>query len=225
MAGTNAQKQRVLRINVRFIMKILKQMWITFKEKRFDLLFNFIAMIAGILIAFQLDGCARQKSMNEETITRIGIMYLETQYNITNASEIYTTYSDANSLNIRMGRLENSAASLVLQNENVFHVLTPSQVSLIQSYIDALNLVNQMNERYFEHLDTVGYKTTYNGRLARTKLRENAASFLAVSYVFEKEFKNFFNKKRNELRKIKEIEATIKVAKRKILDGKFKLNK
>ena len=206
-------------------MKILRQMWITLKEKRFDLLFNFIAMIAGILIAFQLEGCARQRSMNEETITRIGIMYLETQYNITNAGEIYDTYLDVNSLAIRMGRLENSAASLVLQNENVFHVLTPSQVSLVQSYINTLNLVNQMNERYVEHLDTVGYKKTDNGRLARTKLRENAASFLAVSYVFEKEFKNYFDKKSNELRKIREMEATIKVAKQKILDGKFKLGK
>lgn len=206
-------------------MKVLREMWISLKEKRFDLLFNFVAMIAGILIAFQLEGCARQRSINDETITRIGIMYLETQYNITNGSEIYTTYSDANSINVRIGRLENSAASLVLEDENIFHILTPLQVSLIQSYIDALNLVNQMNERYFEHLDTVGYRTTENGRFIRTKLRENIASFLATSYVFEHEFKKYFDKKGKELRKIKEIEMKIKLAKQKILDGNFKLSK
>jgi hypothetical protein len=208
-------------------MRILQEMWVSFKEKRFDILFNFIAMIAGILIAFKLEGYARQKAVNDGTITKIEIMYLESQYNIIDANKIYTTYSDTNSITVNVDRLGNSAASLVLQDENVFNVLTHLQVSLIQSYIDALDSVNQTNEKYFEHLDTVGYKTTANGRLVRTRIRENAASFLAVSHVFENEFKKFFDEKDKdrELKRIKELNTTIKTDKQKILDGKFKLMK
>ena len=223
--GTVYRKRCLFLINRRFIMKILQEMRISFKEKKFELLFNFIAIISGVLIAFKLEDCAKKRAMNDGTITRIGIMYLESQYNITEANEIFKTYSDTNSISVSVDRLDKSAASLVLQNENVFNVLTTLQVSLIQSYIDALNTVNRMNETYFEHLDAVGYRTTDNGRLIRTKLRENTASFLATSYVFECEFKKFFDKKGNELREIEKFEATIKKAKQKILDGKLKLGK
>ena len=184
---------------------------------------NFIVMIIGILIGFYLEGLRKQHQFDKVSKTKLHIMYLETQYNIKIAKELYDCYSIKNSIQINLKRLDMSTAKIAFEDENIFRLLTPNKISLIRAYLEEAQSVNKFNDSYNEYLGDTNYKVTENGEKYREKIVDLASSFLATGYVVQQEFLEFFNEDIYDQAELEKIEKMIKKAKQKVLSGQFSI--
>jgi len=201
------------------------EIFTTFRDKKYELLLNFVAMIIGVLVGFQLEGIRKQNSLNRNTRTKLHIMFLESEYNLTIGKNIYDICIDTTTQKLNFKKLDDLAARITFEDENVFNILQPYKISLIRSYIDAIHTLNITNEKYINYLESIGYKNNSKAESLKKLVEKNSLGFLATCYVLQQEFKSFFNKKEYEKRKIKEVELEIQKAKELILQGKFKTEK
>lgn len=167
-------------------------------------------MLAGVLLGFQLDGYLKQRSMDNATTARLHVVYLESEYNFRTGKEMYGSYTDTESSGIYLKRLDDYAARAAFQDENILHLISPYQLSLIRSYIDGINTVNATSELYVYYSGTVEGKITSGGKDLRNSIKENALTFLALCAVLQQELRDFFDKRGYDQKDIKTAESRIK---------------
>lgn len=202
-----------------------KGIFVTLRDKKYELLFNFFVMIIGILVGFQIEGRIKQNSLNNNTRTKLHFMYLESQYNVTVGKSIFEVSSDTTRQTININKLDDIAAKAVFHDENIFNILQPYKFSLVRSYIEGIQTLNAANEKYMNYIESINYGNNLKAEKLKNFVRKNSSAFLATCYVLQQEFESYFNTNEYDRRKIKEVELEIKKAKENVLQGKFKLEK
>jgi len=191
------------------------------KVEKYMIMINFFVMIVGILIGFYLEGIRKQHELNKITKTKLHMMYLESQYTIKVGKELFDCYSNTNTIQINLKRLDVRAANSVLEDDNKFRLLEPHKITLIRAYVEAAQIVDEYNERYNDYISTINYQITETGKKYREKIMDLSASFMATCYLVQQEFLEYFNEDIYNQSQIEDIESTIQEAKQKVLTGKF----
>lgn len=184
------------------------------KRKKWDLFFNFIAMliagIIGIVIGFQLQEWRNQKLINHVTTTKLHNMYSKLEYNVIVGKDMYEHYSDTKSKTIFIKKLDDFAAKAVLRDGHILNRLSPYKISLLQSYIDTIDTINTTNEQYINYLRAVDYKITSDNINFRETIKIQTENFLALCCMLRLEFKDIVPKKDYDRERIGNIAKEIK---------------
>ena len=190
---------------------------------KFELLVNFIAMtiagIIGIMIGFRCEGYRQQRTRDRITNSKLAIMYLESEYNLSISRQMYKNYSNIKLTTFTPKILDDTAARVAFQDENMVNVLPNYQISLIRGYISGIITINYINDKYITYLKSVKFMHTSGGEVFRNSLKQDTAGFLALCGFLRKEFKRYFIKKEIELEMIRNYREKIRKMKDGILKG------
>lgn len=186
---------------------------------------NFFVMIIGISIGFKWEGIRKQKELDRISYTKLHIMNLEARYNLDTALELFDSYSDTKALRINLKKLNTSVANNVIEDENIFRLLKPYQISFIHAYLQGAQTLNEYNEQYNSYLLDVDYEITEKGGIFREKVTNECAGFIAGTHLLQGELKEYFDLELYDLSKIDSIEINIQSVKRKVLNRQFTTGK
>lgn len=189
-----------------------------FKEKKYELLFSFMAMVVGIVIGFQLENVRQNISDNNSTKLKLHYMHLDTQYNFDLSTKLLDAYSDPDLLNTYIMFLDEQSTRAVLEDENIFNVLPHYNVSLIRSYLDALLVVNNMHKQYIDYTNLAKYSQIQDIIMYRESLKENIVAFISTLMEIQTQLKEYFDINLYDREKIKESELRIKARKNVLMD-------
>ena len=198
------------------------RLWLS--KHKFEVLSGFLVAVAAVYIAFYLAAWSEQKIIDKTTQNRLKLAYMENLYNGIAAKEILDTYADANSLGINVNRPNSIAALAVFQDSNVLQFLPIHKVSLLISYVDSVNTLNQSLLVHLRILETQKYRMTTQEKEARQNVYKNAAAMFAMSFVLREELKEFYDEQSPDWENIKRIENRIKFVKEKALKGEVTLS-
>ena len=186
---------------------------------------EFIVTMFGVWAAFWLAGWSGQAALNENTLQRLQLAYMENLYNGTAAKEILDTFADVNSLSINVNHPDSTAALAAFQDSNVLQFLPIHKVSLLRSYVNSISTLNQSLQVYQGLLETQNYRRTTQVKESRQNVHENAAAVFAMSFVLLEELKEYRDEQSPDWENIKRIENRIKFVKGKALKGEVTLSK
>jgi hypothetical protein len=124
----------------------------------------------------QLQGEEKQFQGQRETAiqTKIKMMRLETDYNYTNAKQLWATYNSEDASKVNVGGLSDVSAQYVLADEYASDYLNESQLIIILGYIKSISVLNSSNEIY------IGYNS-----MQRTKIREDVKRHVAQYFAYD----------------------------------------
>lgn len=202
-----------------------KEILNTLRDKKYELLINFFVMLIGIILGFQIEGRIKQISLNNNTRTKLHIMYLESEYNIIKAKHIYDICSDKTILKISFKKLDDLAARAATNDENIFNILQPNKISLTLGYIDAIQTLNSTYETYINYLESIGYENNSKAEALKEIVKDNSIGFIATCCVFQQKLKPTLDEKEYDKKELSEIDLEIQKAKENISRGNFKLEK
>ena len=202
-----------------------KEILTTLREKKYEFLINFIVMLIGIILGFQIEGKIKQISLNKTTKTKLQIMYLESEYNLINAKHIYDLCNDNTSIKISFKKMDDLAARAVTNDENIYNILQPDKISLTLGYIDVIQTLNLTYETYINYLESIGYINNPKAESLKEIVKENSVSFMATCCVLQQKLKSSIDEKRYDRKELSETELEIQKAEENILQGRFQIEK
>jgi hypothetical protein len=175
-------------------MAVFKTLWRWLNKH--EVISGLFVTILGVWIAFWLTGLGEQSSLDRVTKQRLHLAVLEAQYNIRDANEILNDYAEAvdpNRLKVNVRRLNSTAATAAFCDAHILSLLPLHKVSLLNGYMNEINLLNQTLQMHQGVLESQGYKTTSQEREFRQKVCDNAAGVIAMAKVLEEEFSEYFD--------------------------------
>jgi hypothetical protein len=193
-----------------------------------EVISGFFVTMLGVLAAFWLAGLDEQRAMDRTTKQRLHLVVLEAEYNGKFAREIFgdcAEAADPNVIRSSVRRLNTAAATAAFQDAHVLSLLPLHKVSLLNSYLSDVGLLNQALQMHQGVLESQGYKTTPQERDVRQKVRENAADVSASALVLQEELTEYFDKTLYNFEELKRIQDRINFIKEKTLKGEASLSK
>ncbi|MGB2863155.1 MAG: hypothetical protein WBC05_07495 [Sedimentisphaerales bacterium] len=220
MPGHNDVKTTKFRTHAWTFMKLC---WCWFK-KHFP---EFIVTMFGVWAAFGLAGWSEQRALNKTTQQRLMLTQLESRYNSIIARRILDGYADPNRVTIHVNRPTSTATLITLQDTNVMKFLPLVKVSMLKSYVNCINVLNQSLQVYDGIVETQNYKNTTHEESARLQVRTNAAFMLGMITVLQKELYEYVYDKDKifDEERADKMNDRVKYIQRQALKGEFPLSK
>lgn len=203
----------------------LPEYWSWIKEHKYEVISGFIVAVSAVYIAFWLAWWGEQRGLRRTTKQKLHLVYLEAQYNITDAKGILDGYGDPNSFGINLNRPNSMAASVALEDANILAFLPLHKVSLLRSYANAISTLNQSLQVHQGVLESLNYNDGIQEKQARQIVSKNAAAVCAGAHVLQEELKEYVDETFFDQGEAERIENRIKSIKRKALKGEVSLSK
>ncbi len=205
------------------VIKKCKLLW-RFISNR-DFLISFVATMLGVLVAFWLNDFWHQNYQDKITKHRLHLVVLESQYNGSIAHEVLKVYSNINSMCFSIKRVDSTAARIAFEDGNLFKLLPFHKVSLIKSYIESMDTLNQSLDTYSDYLFSVHFKRDSQNDEFVSTVRNNCAAAIAISIVLRRSLNSYFNSDEYQHDKLLKMEKQIKEVSQKALRGEVKPSK
>ena len=199
-----------------------------------ELLMRFVISVLGVALGvslgFVVDRCRTQKVANEVTSARLHVMFLEINHNIEFSMDVLEFASEPETYKANISDVHLDAAELAFHDDNIFEVVPPEVVILIQHYIETGKVLSSRNGKYLDYAASYGFSIPEDREHIadgfKEKLKVNAAEFAAPCDQLQQELPKYFDKSiyaKEETRKAKaELEATLEWTEQKILRGEYK---
>lgn len=203
--------------------QFVRALW--FRVRTPDFATAFLATLCGVLVAFVLHDCWNQHQLNRATRQHLHLVYLESQYNITIAQRALNAFLRSTAQTVVIDRSAHSAATRAIHDGNVFSLLPPVKLTLLRSYVGALDGLNDSLDLFRDYLFNSSVRPLPAGdRLVQT-VRSSAAAAVAVCIVVQLEFEEYFDKRMYDKKRIQKIETQVEDLKQKALLGKTGVSK
>jgi hypothetical protein len=189
-----------------------------------------LGVALGVSLGFVVDRCRTQKVANEVTSARLHVMFLEINHNIVFSRDVLELASEPETYKAIISDVHLDAAELAFHDDNIFEVVPPEVVILIQHYIETGRVLSSRNGKYLDYAASYGFIIPEDGEHIadgfKEKLKANAADFGAACYLLQQELPKYFDKSiyaTEETQEAKaELEATLESIQQKILRGEYK---
>ncbi len=176
----------------------------------------------GVFAAFWLNDSWHQNYQDQITKRRLHLVVLESQYNGSIAHEVLKMYSSQNSMCFSIKRVDSTAARIAFEDDNLFRLLPLYKVSLIRSYIESMDILNQSLDVYSDYLSSVQFKKDSQNDEFVSTVRNNCAAAIAICIVLRKSLNSYFDPDEYQHDKMREMERQLKEITQKALRGEVK---
>lgn len=190
-----------------------------------DFLTAFSATMLGVLTAFVLQDCWHHHQLDSATRQHLHLVYLESEYNITIAQNSLDKFLGSMAQKVVIDRTAHPMASQAIHDENILSLLPAEKLSLLGSYVNALDVLNDSLDLHREYLINSLVRPLPAGDKLVQTVRSNAAAAVAACLVVQEEYREYFDKRIYNNEEIRKMETKVEELKQKALRGKTRVSK
>ena len=201
------------------MINLLKAVLSFLKQREF--LTGFVATMLGVLVAFALNDWWHTCQADKATKYRLHQVVLESQYNSTIAYNALKPFTDADSFHVSIEHVDPAEARLLLRDDNALRFISPSQVSLIRSYVKSLDVLNSSLDVHMEYFCSPRFKRGSEHNEILETVRNNCAAAIAICIVLRENLDQHFEPGSYEHDKMREQEQRLKAISQKVLRGEI----
>lgn len=177
-----------------------------------------IGSILGVTLYFWIAGIVEQNALDRATEQRLYLAYIEAEYNIKYAKNIYKDYAevnDVNSLKMNTRWLSTAAAVGAFGDANILSFISLDRVSLLKGYIDDIATLHKALQLHQGVLESQGFNLTPQEKDARRHVRSIAVDVNDIASVLRDDLKEYFDEKDYNPEKFDELRDRLELKRKR----------